>query len=294
MRTRLIAGLLFAGGMTSFSAAADGPLRVTSTPTMREFGIRLTEWYSKKNPAVKFEVASKNAANSFAAMANGKVEVVQSSRRVLRAEVEALRAGQGKRYVEVQVATEIAGIAVNASNPVRELSLFELRQVLSGSVKNWKQVGGADAPIVIYGRDDNSGVRSFLEEEFMGDEGISSGAKTFATNSAMLAALSRDANGVAFGSVEMRPDAHVRFLAIKASASDTAIAPTGEAIRAKRYMLVRPLYFYFAGRPRGEVMRFAEWTLSPEGQLVVEAVGYFPLSSGEREAGKAVLAKEKQ
>lgn len=293
MRKKLIAGLLlFFGGMTSLSAAADGPLRVTGAPTMKEFGMRLTEWYSKKNPGVKFEVVSTNLANSFAAMANGKADVLQSSRRVLHAEVEALRAGQGKRYVEVQVATEIAGIAVNASNPVKELSLFQLRQVLSGSVKNWKQVGGADAPITIYGRDDNSGVRSFLEEEFMGDEGISSGAKTFATNSAMLATLGRDANGVAFGSVEMRPDARVRFLAIKASASDTAIAPTGEAVRAKRYMLVRPLYFYFAGKPQGEVMRFAEWTLSPEGQLVVEAVGYFPLSSGDREAGKAVLRKE--
>ena len=90
----------------------------------------------------------------------------------------------------------------------------------------------------------------------------------------------------------MRPDAHVRFLGIRASASDTAIAPTGDAIRAKKYMLVRPLYFYFAGKPSVEMMRFAEWVLSPEGQLVVEAVGFFPLSSTEREVGREALAKE--
>lgn len=267
-------------------------VRLVGAGTMRSFGERLTEWYSKKYPELKFEVGTAQAANSFAAMASGKAQIVESSRRVLHSEAEALRSAQGKKYVEIQVATEIAGIAVNAANPVKDLSLFQLRQVLSGGVKNWKQVGGNDAPIVIYGRDDSSGVRSFLEDEFMGDEGISSGAKTFATNSALLAALSKDPNGVGFGSVEMRPDAHVRFLGIKASASDAAVAPTGDAIRAKKYTLVRPLYFYFAGKPQGELMRFGEWVLSPEGQLVVEAVGYFPLSSAERETGREALAKE--
>lgn len=292
MKKRLIASaLLFTGSAVGLFAASGGVVRVAGASTMKEFGQRLTEWYAKKYPAVKFEVVAATPENSFAAMAGGKTEVVQSSRRVLNSEIEALRAGQGKKYVEIQVATEIAGIAVNSRNPVKDLSLYQLRQVLSGSVKNWKQVGGNDAPIVIYGRDDTSGVRSFLEDEFMGDEGVSSSAKTFASNSAMFAALSKDPNGVGFGSVEMRPDAQVRFLGIKASASDAAIAPTGDAIRAKKYTLVRPLYFYFAGKPQGELLRFAEWALSPEGQLVVEAVGYFPLSSAERVAGREALTK---
>src|SRR5215467_4900520 len=282
--------LLF--GVAAMSLSAAGAVRVTGEPTMKEFGQRLTEWYSKKNPGVAFDVATATAANSFAVMASGKVEVVQSSRRVLHSEVEALRAGQGKKFVEIQVANEVAGIAVNSSNPLQELSIAQLRQVLSGSVKNWKQVGGPDAAITIYGRDDSSGVRTFLEDEFMGDVGISDNAKTFPTNAAMLAALSKDPNGIAFGTAEMRPDAHTRFLGIKASASGTAIGPTGDAIRTKKYMLVRPLYFYFAGRPQGELMRFAEWTLSSEGQLVVEAVGYFPLSSLEREAGREALSKD--
>jgi len=293
MRKRLtICAFLFAAVGAVLSASSQAVVRVTGTATMKEFGERLAEWYSKKYPAVKFEVSALTPANSFAAMAGGKAEVVQSSRRVLHAEAEALRSAQGKRYVEVQVATEIAAISVNAANPVKDLTLFQLRQVLSGSVKNWKQVGGNDAPITIYGRDDSSGVRAFLEEEFMGDEGISSSAKTFASNSALFAALNKDLNGVAFGSMDMQPGARIKFLGIKASASGVAVAPTSDAIRTKHYMLVRPLFFYFAGKPQGELMRFAEWTLSSEGQLVVEAVGYFPLNAAEREAGRGALAKE--
>jgi phosphate transport system substrate-binding protein len=239
---------------------------------------------------LQFAVLGVPASNSFAAMAAGKAEIVQSSRRVLHSEVEALHAGQGKSYVELQVATEIAGITLNAGNPVKELSLYQLRQVLSAEVKNWKQVGGSDAPIRIYGRDDSSGVRAFLEEEFMGDTGISSSAKTFTSNAGVLSAVSHDVNGVGFGNADPRMDAHIKFVAIKPSASGEAFSPTGEAIRAKRYKLVRPLFFYFAGPPKGEVLRFAEWVLSPEGQLVVEAQGYYPLSSSEREEGRQILS----
>lgn len=268
-------------------------IRLTGSETMREFSQRLTDWYAKKNAGVQFVVLGVPPANSFVAMTTGKAEIVQSSRRVLHSEAEALRSAQGKSYVELQVATEIAGISLNAANPVRALSLYELRQVLSGSVKNWKQVGGKGGPINIYGRDDQSGVRAFLEEEFMGDMGISSSAQTFPNNSALLAAVSHDVNGIGYGSVDLRLDPRVRFLAIKPSASAEAVSPTGDAIRDKRYKLVRPLYYYFAGQPKGEVLRFAEWVLSPEGQLVVESVDYYPLSSAERETGRQILSGQK-
>jgi phosphate transport system substrate-binding protein len=266
-------------------------VRVKGSDTMLAFGQRLTAWYAKKNPAINFDVAPFGAAASFAAMSAGKIDIVQSSRKVLHSEEEALRSAQGKNYVELHVATEVAGIAVNQANPLKELSLFQLRQVLSGSAKNWKQVGGIDAPITIYGRDDTCGVRAFLEEEFMGDESISSSTKTFPTNSALLAAVSHDKDAIGFGSVELSPTDRARFLAIKPSSSAEAVAPTGDAIRANTYMLVRPLYFYFAGPPNGEILRFADWVLSPEGQLVVESVGYFPLKGAEREAGRQALSE---
>jgi len=271
-------------------ATAGTSIRVTGSETMHDFGVRLTDWYAKKHADVQFVVLGTSPANSFAALASGKADVVQSSRRVLHSEAEALHLAQNKTCVELQVATEIAGISVNSANPVKELSLFDLRQVLSGAVKNWKQVGGKDAPINLYGRDDHSGVRAFLEEEFMGDASISSSAQTYPTNSAVLAAVSRDPNGLGFGTVDPRLDARVRFLAIKPSASAEGVPPTGDAVRDKRYKLIRPLYFYFAGPPQGEVLHFAEWVLSPEGQLVVEAVDYYPLSSAEREVGRHALS----
>ncbi len=256
---------------------------------MLQFGQRLTAWYAKKNPGIQFDVTAYQPTGSFAAMAAGQTEIVQSSRKVLHSEVEALRSAQGKSYVELQVATEIAAITVNRHNPVKDLSFYQLRDVLAGTVKNWKQVGGPDAPITIYGRDDTSGIRAFLEEEFMGDESISDSAKKFANNSGVLNSVARDPNGIGFGTVESTLDAKVRYLGIKPSANAEGVVPTGDAIRSKKYKLTRPLYFYFAGPPKGDLLRFADWILSAEGQLVVESVGYYPLSAAEREAGKTAL-----
>src|SRR5215471_1632133 len=139
MKSRVFLLVSFAVITLAGFSVAGAALRVTGAGTMKEFGGRLTEWYAQKHPSVQFQVTSARATDSFAAMANGRAEIVQSSRRVLRSEAEALRSSQGKQYVEVQVATEIAGVAVNSTNPVKDLSLFQLRQLLSGNAKNWKQ-----------------------------------------------------------------------------------------------------------------------------------------------------------
>lgn len=284
--------IVYAVLIAVFSVSASGStlIRFKSSLTMKIFGDRLAEWYTQENPSVRFDLEAEQPANNFSAMAKGQTDIVQSSRQVLHSEAQVLREAQGKDYVELQVATEVAGIAVSKINPVRELSLYDLRQVFSGKVNNWKQVGGQDAPIRIYGRDDTSGVRQFLEEEFMGDQSMTSNISKFPTNARMWQAMAVDPNSIGFGTFEMDAQENVRFLGIKPSTSGQSVAPTDETIRSKRYKLTRPLYFYFAGVPTGDVERFAEWVLSPKGQLVVESQGYYPLTSSEREAGTRALS----
>jgi phosphate transport system substrate-binding protein len=178
MRLRIALLVLSCGlWLGNWVACGENMIRIAGTNTMTDFGKRLSDWYSKKSRGVHFEIHAGDPHRSFAAMAAANAEIVQSSRQFLHAKEEALRSAQNKEYLELQVATEIAGLSVNSANPVKEMSLYDLRQVLSGTVKNWKQVGGNDAPVNIYGRDSSSGVGAFLEEEFMGDTGISSHAK---------------------------------------------------------------------------------------------------------------------
>jgi len=266
-------------------------IRISGSQTMLALTRRLTEWYSSRNKGIVFQVDGSNPTKGFSSLTEGKSEITQSSRRVLEGEVAALRSRRKLAFVEIPVATEFAVIAVNSANPVRTLSVFDLRMILSGQIKNWKQVGGKDAPIRLLGRDESSEARNLIDEEFMGDASFSSTIKELRTNSAVLSSIATDPAALAYCDVDLHPPRGVRFIGIKASASSEGIEPTGENIRSHRYTLSRTLYFYFAGPPSPELMKFAEWVLSPEGQLVVKAVGLYPLGSVDREQARLRLEK---
>jgi phosphate transport system substrate-binding protein len=286
--TVLVSILLIA----SVAVAQDGftKMRIAGSPSMVPCSERLTAWYHNNHPNASFTVEGVAIPKAIAALIAGKADIVQSSRKVLGGESGALREKTGKKFVQVPVATEVAGILVHPANPIRELSIFDLRRILSGAVKNWKQVGGNDAPIQIYGRNESSDIREFIEEEFMGDASVAASAITFPKNAALYAAVASDKNGIGYGSINPELNPNIRFVAIKPSASEAAVAPTTENIREHRYPLVRPLYFVFAGEPSGELQRFGEWALSGQGQLVVEAAELWPLGPADREQGKTLLA----
>ncbi|HME11787.1 MAG TPA: substrate-binding domain-containing protein [Candidatus Acidoferrum sp.] len=274
-------------------AAAQGTsavIHISGDPSMGPCTQRLTEWYRQNHPNVSFAVSGTRVNEAVQSMVEGKTEIVQSSREVLGGEITALRERRNKQFVQIPIATEVVGILVHPSNPVRELSIFDLRQILSGAIKNWKQVGGKDAPIKVYGRDATSDIGDFIETEYMGDASISSSVKTLPKNGALYAAVSADPEAIGYASVNLGLSAKVRFIAIKASASAAAIAPTTDTITSHKYPLIRQLYYIFAGEPSGELQHFAEWVLSQQGQLVVEANEMWPLGSADRDHGKTQLA----
>ena len=189
------------------------------------------------------------------------------------------------------VATEFAVLAVNSANPIRSLSIYELRQIFSGRIRNWKEVGGLDMPILLLGRDQSSDVRSLVDEEIMGDASFASTITLLPTNAAVLTTVAGEPRALAFCDVDLHAQAKIKLLGVRQSSTAEAIEPTGDNLRAHRYVLSRTLYFYFAGAPKGELAKFAEWVLRPEGQLVVEAVGLYPLGSADREQVRARLKK---
>ena len=195
--------VLFFMGASGVWGQESSVIRIDGEPSMVPFTQRLTEWYHQGNQSASFKVSGAGPVRAIQSLVDGKVEVVQSARQAVGGEVTALRERRGKQFVEVPVAMEVVGILVHPSNPVQELSIFDLRQILSGAVKNWKQVGGKDAPIKIYGRDTSSDIGDFIEAEYMGDAGISSTATTFAKNSALYAAVASDPDAIGYASVNL-------------------------------------------------------------------------------------------
>lgn len=264
-------------------------IRINGSQTMLSLTRRLTEWYEGRNKGIAFQVEGSSAPQGFSSLIENKAEIAQSTRQALVGEVGALHSRRKLEFVEIPVATELAVIAVNAPNPVHALTIFELRGILSGQIKNWKQVGGTDSAIQLFGRDETSEVRHMIDEEFMGDASFSASIKTLPTNAAVMAAVAANPGALAFCDVDLHPQRGVRLIGIKASTAGEAMEPTGENIRAHKYTLSRTLYFYFAGTPSPELAKFTAWVVSSEGQLVVEAVGLYPLGPADREEARQRL-----
>jgi phosphate transport system substrate-binding protein len=164
---------------------------------------------------------------------------------------------------------------VSESNPVKQLTLAQVRDIYLGVTSNWKQVGGADGPIVLYGRENSSGTYVYFKDHVLGGRDFSARCQTLPGTAAVVNAVARDAKGIGYGGAAYAKG--VRELGIQKAAGAPAVMPSEATVRDGSYPISRDLYFYTRTRPAGPVKQFVDWCLSPEGQAVVAKVGYFPV-----------------
>jgi phosphate transport system substrate-binding protein len=177
--------------------------------------------------------------------------------------------------VEIPVARDGLTIYLHESNPVQRLSLEQLRQIYTGAVDNWKQVGGKDARIVLYSRENNSGTYVYFKDNVLLGRDYSPRCQTLPGTAAVVNAIARDPNGIGYGGSAYAKG--VKECAVSKTAQSPAILPSPQTIRDGTYPITRYLYFYTRTRPSGKIKPFIDWVVSAEGQSVVTSVGYFPI-----------------
>ena len=237
---------------------------------------RWTELFPTQE-AVEFQVTGGGSGTGIAALINGTTDICSSSRTMKRDELRLLRAKRGYRGLEVRVARDGLSIYVNEDNPIRELTTDQLRRIFTGEIRNWSEVGGLRAPIILYSRENNSGTYEFFKEQVLRGQSFDPRSQHMAGTAALINAVSKDPNGIGYGGAAYASG--VRTLAIAARAQGPFVHPNESSITDGSYPISRFLYFYLNQRPRGVLKDFIDWVLSPEGQRVVGEVGYYPLTS---------------
>lgn len=267
--TSLVAVLLLA---LPLSAQA-GTLTVKGSDTMVILGQRWAEEFMKKTPASKVQVTGGGSGTGLAALQNGTTDIAMSSRAMKDAEGKKLRARYNTTGVEIPVARDGVTFYVNSGNPVTSLTIEQLRGIYLGDITNWKDVGGPDAPIVVYSRENSSGTYVFVKDTVLEGEDYTSSAQTLPGTSAVVNAVSKEKNGIGYGGAAYAKG--IKELNVKKGNEE--IAPSAENIKSGKYPLSRDLYFYLRNKPAGEIKAFLDFALSPEGQAIVTKVGYFPV-----------------
>ena len=265
------AGLLaLAGGCASSTRIEERELRVRGSDTMLVLNRRLAEAFMGSSPGMSVRVDGGGTRAGVEALVAGEADIAAASRPLLADEVAAIYDRFRSLGVRHLVAQDALSVFVNGANPVRALTLDQLRGLFDGSIHSWDELGGERLEVVAIVRPPSSGTHRFFRDHVLEGAPYAAGARTVPTTAEILEAVRSDPRAVGYGGVAYRlPGA-------EACAID-GVPPTVEAVRDGRYPLARYLAFYTVEPPAGLAKRFIDFCQGAEGQAIVSEVGYIPL-----------------
>jgi phosphate transport system substrate-binding protein len=274
-------GTILASTVLALHSHAAANITQKGSDTLVILAQKWAEQYMQKSPDVKIQVTGGGSGTGFAALQNQTTDLADASRKIKPKEVEACIKAFGKRPTEYKVALDGLSVYINENNPIKELSLEQLKDVFTGKVRNWKDVGGQDMPITIYSRENSSGSYEFFKEHVLQGMDFASSAQAMPGTAALLQAVAKDPKGIGYGGAAYGQGAkHISV----SKAGAKAIEPTEETILNGTYPIWRYLYIYVnPASDKGEIAKYLSWIRSDEGQKLVKDVGYFPLPDKLRE-----------
>jgi len=249
-------------------------ITVKGSDTMVILAQKWAEIYMKSNPDVIVQVTGGGSGTGISALINGSTDICNSSRALKSSEMDKLKERYSSLGIEIPCAKDGITIFLSENNPVSELTIKQLGDIFSGKTRNWKAVGGPDAEIKLYGRENSSGTYVFFQEKVVkGDYAPS--CQTLPGTAAVVNAVSKDIYGIGYGGAAYATG--VKHCKVKKVDKSQAYLATAETIAKGQYPITRYLYMYMRNRPTGDAKKYIDWILSADGQKVVTEVGYFPV-----------------
>jgi phosphate transport system substrate-binding protein len=260
--------------LMAFGLAQAGNISIKGSDTMVQLGQRWAEEYMKSHTGVSIQVAGGGSGTGIAALLNGATDICEASRDMKPQEYTDAETKGIKPY---RVAVALDGIAVflNEGNPVKELTLAQLKGIYTGTITNWKEVGGPSHSIILYGRENNSGTYAYFKEHVLKNEDYHEATQTLPGTAAVVNAVAQDKFGIGYGGIAWAKG--VKFVAVKKDDKTAAVSPSIETVTDGTYPISRELYWFFNGAPTGALKDLLNWALSPDGQKIAESADYIPL-----------------
>lgn len=252
---------------------------VKGSDTMVNLSAAWAENYMKANPGTKLIVNGGGSGVGIAALFSGTTDICNSSRDI-KPEEKRKAADAGINVVGFDVALDGIAIVVNPNNPVKDLTLAQLKLIYTGEASSWKDFNGEDKDVLVYSRETSSGTYVFFQEHVLKFEDYSASARLMPATSAIIEAVASDETAIGYVGLGYAVAAkdRVKIVPIKADESAPAIIPSESNVQDGTYSIARPLHCYTNGQPKGTAKSFLDFCMSPDGQKVVVAQGYVPLA----------------
>lgn len=237
------------------------------------------------NQTKVIEIRAHGSSTAFKDLKDGQCDIGMSSRKIKVDEVKSLAflgdmTGSACEHV---LALDGVAVIVNAANPLMwKMDFAVLADVFSGTITNWSQLGGTDAPIVIHARDEKSGTHDTFQSLVLGKKALAASSVRHESNEALSDAVTADVNAIGYcGMPFIRNN---KALAI--SDGGRAVPPTVFTVSGEEYPISRRLHLYAAAASGNPYLSdFIAFGLGKEGQGHVRERNFVDLTISPRDSG---------
>ena len=256
----LVALAVFGAGCTSSTNSSSGTkLQLAGSTSVQPHAEALAKAFQANNSGVQVYVQGGGSSAGVTAVGTGTAAIGMSSANLSQSQLS-----QYPNLKPVPIAVDGIAIIVNPQNTVNNLTLNQTRDIFTGNITNWNQVGGSNAKINVVNREEGSGTRDGIQKIVLKGGNFGSGGITQSSTGAVRSYVAGDPNAIGYISFA-EVDNSVKALSID------GVAPTYDTIANGTYPIQRDLLFVTNGDPSGNTKAFIEFTLSPAGQAILKA-----------------------
>ncbi len=245
--------------------------------------------FMKKHPDISIQINGGGSGIGIASLLNKTGQIANVSRELKKSEIEEAIIHKINPIKHI-VALDAIAIIVNKNNKIDSLDIEQLRKIYTGEIKNWKEVGGDEGKIILFGRENSSGTHEFFKSVILVDRknnlsyDFSTSVQVLQGTSSLVEAIANDKNAIGYGSLGyFVKRSEIKILKIQRNKGESAynLINNGQIdyniIWSGKYPLSRYLFCYTADTNNAAVNKYLSFAKSAEGQELVKKMEYIPL-----------------
>ncbi len=256
--------------ITGCSKNTENKIVIKGSTTVLPITQKAQEVYSDLNKDVRISIEGSGSGNGIKALIDGSTDIANSSRELQEKELTKINE-RNIKVKEIAVALDMIVPVVHPDNPVKNVTMNQLKAIYDGSITNWQQLGGLNENIVVISRDTSSGTYEVWQELVLENNDVAKSALLQASNGAVLSSVAGNKKAIGYVGYGYINDT-IKMLNVN------NIKPSIPNGKSGAFPISRKLYMYINEETvSAEARKFIDFILSEQGQKLVEGTGYIPI-----------------
>lgn len=242
---------------------------IEGSTTVLPIAQKAAEVFMNSNSGADISVRGGGSSVGIASLIDGTCDIADASREIKSSEIEKAITN-GRDPVAHIVAMDGIAVIVHPNNNVGALSKKQVKDIFTGKISDWSEVGGNAGKIVAISRDTSSGTFEAFGVLVLDNQKVRPDALMQASNQAVASIVARTPGAIGYAGLGFITDS------VKALDID-GVKPSKATVLSTKYPVSRPLFMYSNGKPQGTVKEFLDFVKSKEGQVIAEEQGFVGL-----------------